>query len=97
MRGLEMRRQHRMLRPMTTGFAPIRLADYVERHLRSNPDTDRADLIDRLHYAIAAFQAGRALLSLWTADLDHWIGEVGLSCFHMHHEKSEPDRTTRLT
>ena len=40
MRRLEKPRQRRMLRTMTNGFAPIRLEDYVERHLRSNPDTN---------------------------------------------------------
>jgi hypothetical protein len=31
---------------MKTGFIPIRLEDYVEKHLRSNPDVERADLIE---------------------------------------------------
>ena len=53
-----MPRQRRLLRAMTNGFAPIRLEDYVERHLRSNPETKREDLIDRLHHAIAAFRRG---------------------------------------
>lgn len=65
---------------MKSGFAPIALEDYVAKHLRSNPDTDRADLIRRLHRAIAAFKAGQRC----RCGEEIWIigsAEVGLSCF----------------
>ncbi len=39
---------------MTTGFTPIQLHDYVELHLRANPDADRAELIEQLADAIVA-------------------------------------------
>jgi hypothetical protein len=32
---------------MKTGVAPIRLGDYVELHLRANPDEKRAEVIAR--------------------------------------------------
>ena len=86
-----MPRQRRMLRAMTNGFAPIRLEDYVERHLRSNPDTKRKDLIHRLHYAIAAFRRGEHC----QCGQPIWIigsAEVGLACFTCITGESEPDR-----
>jgi len=86
-----MPRQRRMLRTMTNGFAPIRLEAYVERHLRSNPDTNREDLIHRLHYAIAAFRRGehcRCGQPIWIIG----SAEVGLACFSCITGESEPDR-----
>ncbi len=74
---------------MMTGFTPIRLEDYVQQHLRSNPDTDRADLIDRLHYAITAFRRGercRCGQPIWIIG----SAEVGLSCFTCITGESEP-------
>jgi hypothetical protein len=41
---------------MKSGFIPIRLEDYVEKHLHSNPGTDRADLVWRLQDAINAYR-----------------------------------------
>ena len=43
---------------MKTGFTPIQLHDYVELHLRANPDVERAELIRQLQSAIAAHRAG---------------------------------------
>lgn len=40
------------------GFNPISLIDYVELYMRSNPGTDRAELVEQLEYAIAAFRRG---------------------------------------
>lgn len=63
-----------------SGFTPIRLQDYVTLHLRNNSGTDRADLVARLHRAIAAHQSGRRC----RCGEPIWIigsAEVGLSCF----------------
>lgn len=76
---------------MTTGFTPIRLEDYVEMHLRSNPGTDRTDLMGRLHHAIAAFRRGeccRCGQPIWIIG----AAEVGLSCFTCITGESEPDQ-----
>lgn len=43
---------------MKTGFTPIPLDDYVERHLRANPGAERAKLIQQLEIAIGAYRAG---------------------------------------
>ncbi len=39
-------------------FVPIEIEDYVELHLKSNPDTDRAEITSRLQEALEAYQAG---------------------------------------
>ena len=65
---------------MKTGFTPIRLDDYVERQLRSNPGVERADLIKRLQYAMDAYQKGVRCgcgAPLWIIG----SAEVGLACF----------------
>jgi hypothetical protein len=75
---------------MTPGFAPICLEDYVEMNLRSNPGTDRTDLIGRLHHAIAACRRGECC----PCGQPIWIigsAEVGLSCFTCITGESEPD------
>jgi hypothetical protein len=62
----------------------------VAGHLRANPDTDRTDLIDRLHDAIAAFRRGercRCGRPIWIIG----SAEVGLSCFTCITGESEPD------
>ena len=76
---------------MKSGFTLIRLDDYVELHLRANPDVERDDLIERLHHAIAASRRG---------DRCHcgrpiWIigsAETGLSCFSCITGESFPDK-----
>src|SRR5205807_10305755 len=65
---------------MKTGFTPIRLEDYVELHLRANPETKRAEVIARLEYAIDAYQ--RDIRCHCGAPI--WIigsAEAGLACF----------------
>lgn len=65
---------------MKTGFTPIRLEDYVELHLRANPDAKRAEVIARLEDAIDAYQKDiRCQCGAWI-----WIigsAEAGLACF----------------
>lgn len=41
------------------GFVPIRLDEYVRRHLKNNPGVAAADLTARLQYALDAQKAGR--------------------------------------
>ena len=75
---------------MKTGFIPIRLEDYVEKHLRSNPDVERADLIERLEYAVAAYKRGVRC----ECGAPIWIigsAEVGLSCFTCITGEATPD------
>ena len=65
---------------MKSGFTPIRLEDYVELHLRSNRGVDRAELIDRLTYAVDAAKRGvrcRCGAPIWIIG----SAEAGLSCF----------------
>ena len=76
---------------MKTGFTPIRLDDYVELHLRSNPDVERTDLIRRLEYAVAADKGGvrcRCGSPIWIIG----SAESGLSCFTCITGESAPDK-----
>lgn len=75
---------------MKVGFTPIRLKDYVELHLRANPDVERADVIARLEYAIDAYQ--RDIRCQCGAPI--WIigsVEAGLACFTCITGEAEPD------
>lgn len=75
---------------MTTGFTPIRLEDYVALHLRANPGVQRADLVKRLHYAIAASNRGercRCGEPIWIIG----SAETGFSCFTCITGESYPD------
>jgi len=75
---------------MKPGFTPIALQDYVELHLRSNPGTKRAELIERLQYAIDAFrrdtrcQCGAPIWIIGSA-------EAGLACFTCITGEAAPD------
>lgn len=75
---------------MKSGFTPIRLDEYVELHLRANPDVERADLVQRLQAAIAASkrgercQCGRPIWIIGSA-------EIGLSCFTCITGEARPD------
>ncbi len=76
---------------MRTGFVPIRLKEYVELHLRSNPDVERADLIRRLEYAVAADKRGVRC----QCGAPIWIigsAESGLACFTCITGESAPDQ-----
>jgi hypothetical protein len=75
---------------MKFGFNPITLEDYVEKHLLSNPDTERTDLVTRLHRAIAAYKADKRC----SCGEVIWIigsAEVGLSCFTCITGETNPD------
>jgi len=47
-----------MKKPGKTGFTPIGLEDYIQRHLRSNSDTSRKEIESRLRSALADHKAG---------------------------------------
>lgn len=65
---------------MKSRFTAIALDDYVDRHLRTNPDVRREDLKARLEFAIAARRSGKRC----SCGAEIWIvgsAEAGLSCF----------------
>ncbi len=75
---------------MQFGFNPISLLDYVELHMRSNLGTDRAELLDQLEYAIAAFRRGVRC----QCGAPIWIigsSQAGLACFSCITQEAVPD------
>ncbi len=65
---------------MKIGFTPIRLNDYIELHIRANPQANRAELRKQLEFAIGASRAGahcQCGSPIWI------IGsrQAGLGCF----------------
>ena len=75
---------------MKTGFTPIRLEDYIELHLRSNPNTQRADLVKQLEYATDAYQRGvrcQCGAPIWVVG----SAQVGLACFACITGERAPD------
>ena len=41
-----------------SGFTPVGLEDYIQRHLKSNPDTSRNEIESGLRSALADHKAG---------------------------------------
>ena len=81
---------------MKTSFTPIRLEDYVEMHLNSNPGVERADLIRRLERAMDASKRGVRC----QCGAPIWIigsAEVGLSCFSCITGESQPDKDYEIS
>jgi hypothetical protein len=75
---------------MKPGFAPIKLEDYVELHLRANPGTERTDLMERLEFASDAFKKDERC----HCGAPIWIigsAEAGLSCFTCITGEAMPD------
>ena len=75
---------------MKTGFTPIRLEEYVEMHLRANPDAERAEVVSLLEYAIDAYR--RDIRCHCGAQI--WIigsAEAGLGCFTCITGEAMPD------
>ena len=65
---------------MKCRFTAITLDDYIEKHLRANPEVSREDIKARLEFAIAAHRAGKRC----SCGAEIWIvgsAEAGLSCF----------------
>ena len=76
---------------MKAGFTPIQLHDYVELHLRANPNVERAELIQQLESAIGAYRAGarcRCGAPIWIIG----SAQTGLGCFACITGQTEPDR-----
>ena len=74
-----------------TGFIPISLDSYVERHLRSNPGVDRAKLIAQLEHAIDAHRRGircRCGAPIWIIG----SAQAGLACFTCITQEAAPDK-----
>jgi hypothetical protein len=72
------------------GFIPIGLDRYVELHLRANPGTDRAELIEQLEYAIDAYRRGIRC----QCGAPIWIigsAQTGLACFTCITLEAAPD------
>lgn len=65
---------------MKSRFTAITLDDYIEKHLRANPEVSREDIKARLEFAITAHRAGERC----SCGAEIWIvgsADVGLSCF----------------
>ena len=76
--------------PVKPGFVPIRLEDYVALHLRRNRGVDRADLVEQLEDAMAAYQRDvrcRCGEPIWIIG----SAEAGLSCFTCITGEAWPD------
>jgi hypothetical protein len=74
-----------------TGFTPIQLDDYVELHLRANPDVERAELIQQLQSAIAAHRGGARC----QCGAPIWIigsAQTELGCFTCITGQAAPDQ-----
>lgn len=75
---------------MKTGFTAIQLHDYVELHVRANPDTERAEGIKQLESTIDAYRAGARCQcgdSIWIIG----SARAGLGCFTCIAEQTNPD------
>ena len=78
-----------------SGFTPISLPEYVERHLRANPGTMRAELIARLRRVLEARRNG----VLCECGNPIWVigsAEAGLRCFTCITGESVPDHDYEL-
>ncbi len=76
---------------LKSGFTPIRLDEYVELHLRANPEVERSDLVERLRNAMAAAERGERCecgQSIWIIG----SAEAGLSCFTCITGEAHPDK-----
>ena len=63
-----------------TGFIPITLAEYIKKHVVSNPGVDPTELKIRLQNVLAAKERGERC----TCGEEVWVlgsAEVGLMCF----------------
>jgi hypothetical protein len=65
---------------MKIGFTPIQLNDYIELHMGTNPQANRAELREQLAFAIGAYQAGvhcQCGSPIWIIG----SAQAGLGCF----------------
>ena len=71
------------------GFVPIRLEEYVQRHLKNNPGVAAAELTARLQIALDAHKAGQRC----DCGAPIWVigsAEAGLMCFTCITGESDP-------
>lgn len=76
---------------MKTGFTSIHLREYVELHLRANPNVQRTELIQHLKSTIAARGAGVCC----PCGAPIWIigsAQFGLGCFACITRQTEPEQ-----
>ena len=59
---------------MKTGFVPITLEEYVELHLKSNPDTSREEITIALRGALEEIIKRGKMHKLWKSPLGNRIG-----------------------
>lgn len=72
------------------GFTAIQLHDYVELHVRANPDAECAEVIKQLESTIDAYRAGARCQcgdSIWIIG----SARAGLGCFTCIAEQTNPD------
>jgi hypothetical protein len=73
-----------------TSFIPIKLCDYVHKHLQANPRADEREMTVRLREALAAYKAG-AVCQICGEPI--WVigsAEVGNFCFTCATGESDP-------
>jgi hypothetical protein len=78
-----------------SGFIPITLDEYVQKHLVSNPQVVEAELRSRLRSVLAAKEAG----TLCECGNEIWVlgsAEVGLMCFTCITGDVMPDKDYEL-
>ena len=81
---------------MRSKFTAIALNDYVERHLRANPEVSREDITARLEFAMAAHRAGIRC----SCGAEVWIvgsADAGLSCFTCITGEAHPSDDFEIT
>jgi len=81
---------------MKSRFIAIALDDYIEKHLRANPEVSREGIKARLEFAIAAHRAGKRC----SCGAEIWIvgsAEAGLSCFTCITGETHPSNDYEIT
>ena len=75
---------------LQNGFTPIQLNDYIELHLKANPGTNRAELLDQFQSAIDAHREGvrcHCGAPIWIVG----SAQSGLGCFTCITGEALPD------
>jgi len=77
------------------GFVPIGLEQYVQLHVKSNPDAPASEVRAQLRAALDAYRAGRRC----ACGAPIWVigsAQVGLSCFTCITGEAEPSEDYEL-